>query len=112
MRLGMLMLVGLLSACAQSPGMIQPAYVSPVTYNNWSCEQIAEEQARLSGALAMASQQQESTRSNDIAAVIFFGLPLASMSGANIAPQIARYKGEQEAVRIAGIARSCHRTNI
>ena len=112
MRFQFLVLTGLLAACAQSPEAIQPAYVSPVTYSDWSCPQIMEEQARLSGALATASQQQQQARSNDTAAVIFFGLPLASMSGANIAPQIARYKGEQEAVRLAGVTRSCYSNNI
>ena len=62
---------------------------------------------RLNGALAVASQQQHAARANDTAAVIFLGLPLASMTGANIAPQIARYKGEQEATRLASISRSC-----
>ena len=33
------------------------------------------------------------------------GLPLTSRSGANVAPQIARYKGEQEAVRPANLSR-------
>lgn len=109
MRAFILITVGFLTSCAQSPGSIQAAYVSPVTYSNWSCRQITEEQARLNGALAVASQQQEQARSNDTAAVIFFGLPLASMSGANVAPQIARYKGEQEATRLAGISQDCQR---
>lgn len=107
MKLLTLSLAGLLAACAQAPEAIIPAYVSPVTYSAWSCLQIAEEQARLSSALAVASQQQQQARSNDTATVILFGLPLASMSGSNVAPQIARYKGEQEAVRVAGISRSC-----
>ena len=107
MKILMLSISGLLAACAQAPETIIAAYVSPVTYSGWSCPQISEEQVRLSSALAVASQQQQQARSNDTAAVIFFGLPLASMTGANVAPQIARYKGEQEAVRLAGISRSC-----
>lgn len=107
MRGFVLFAFGLLAGCAQSPASIEAAYVSPVTYSSWSCRQITEEQARLSGALAVASQQQERARSNDTAAVIFFGLPLASMSGANVAPQIARDKDEQEAARLAGISQDC-----
>lgn len=109
MRVKFVFLGLVLSACAQSPDMIAPAYVSPMNYTSWSCTQIAEEQARLNGALAVASQQQHAARANDTAAVIFLGLPLASMTGANIAPQIARYKGEQEATRLASISRSCDR---
>lgn len=96
-----------LVACAQSPEAIQPAYVSPMTFNGWSCEQMGAEEARLGSALASASAQQSQARSNDIAGVIFLGLPVASMSGKNIAPQIARYKGEQEALRQARIGGNC-----
>jgi hypothetical protein len=43
--------------------------------------------------------QQNQTRSNDIAGIILIGLPISSMSGGNIAPEIARYKGKLEAVQ-------------
>ena len=52
----------------------------------------------LAEALATASVQQKNAHANDTAGVILLGLPLASMSGENIAPQIAALKGEQEAV--------------
>ena len=107
-----LVFASLLAGCAQSPESIRPAYVSPMVYLNWSCPQIFEEQARLTNALATASIQQEQARSNDTAAVIFLGLTLASMTGANIAPEIARYKGEQEAVRLAGIHHSCSQNDF
>lgn len=96
-----------LSGCAQSPESIQPAYVSSIPYDGWTCTQLAEEGAHLDSALATASAQQSQARSNDIAAVILVGLPLASMSGGNIAPQIALYKGQQEAVRLASTRKSC-----
>ena len=52
----------------------------------------------LAEALATASVQQKNAHANDTAGVILLGLPLASMSGENIAPQIEALKGDQEAV--------------
>jgi len=96
-----------LCACAPTPESIQPAYVSDVPFQSWSCQQLGEETLRLNSALATASQQQSTARSNDIAGVILLGLPVASMSGQSIAPQIARYKGEQEAVHRAMRFKGC-----
>lgn len=104
--LAMLCPIGL-AACAQSPGSIQPAYVSAVPYENWTCQQLGDEQAHLASALATASKTQENARSNDTMGVLLLGLPVASMSGENIAPEIAHLKGEQNAVQLAMIHNSC-----
>jgi len=49
--------------------------------------------------MTAAYAQQNQARSNDAVGVFFIGLPVSSMSGGNIAPQIATLKGQQEAVR-------------
>jgi hypothetical protein len=100
-------LAALIAACAKSPDAIAPSYVSEVGYQSWSCQQLGEEQLRLSQALAVASKQQEQARTNDTVGVILLGLPVGSMSGENIAPEIARLKGEQEAVRKAMLTKMC-----
>lgn len=99
----------LVAGCAKSPGSIAPSYVSPVLYQDWSCKQLAQEDARLSDALVTASAQQEKARSNDIAGVILIGLPVSSMSGDNIAPEIAHLKGQQQTVQRAMITKNCRR---
>jgi hypothetical protein len=104
---GAIAMAGIVGACAPTPESIQPAYVSEVPYQSWSCQQLGEEMGRLNNALSTASVQQNTARSNDTVGVIFLGLPVASMSGQSIAPQIARYKGEQEAVQRAMIKNSC-----
>jgi hypothetical protein len=94
-------------ACAKSPESIAPSYVSEVGYQSWTCDQLGGESNRLSAALATASQQQTQARTNDTVGVILIGLPVSSMSGDNIAPEIARLKGETEAVRRASITKRC-----
>ncbi len=93
--------------CAPSPDSIAPSYVSEIPYRSWTCDQLGEENARLNQALATASTQQSKARENDTVGIILIGLPVGSMSGQSIAPQIALYKGQLEAVHRASIRNSC-----
>lgn len=97
----------LLAACAATPESIGPAYVSEVTYQSWSCTQLGEESGRLNAAYATASEQQNRARSNDTVGVIFLGLPVASLSGGNVAAQIASIKGQQDAVNRSMTLKNC-----
>ena len=96
-----------LAGCAESPESIAPAYVSTVTYQNWTCEQLGEEEARLNQAYMAAAQQQHNARTNDTWGVVLLGLPTASLSGENIAPQIANLKGQLTAVHQSQTLRNC-----
>ena len=97
----------MLGACAASPEDIPPAYVSDATYADWTCEQLAKENQQLGAALANASHQQEDARTNDTVGVIFLGLPIGSMTGDNVAPEVARLKGHTAAVQQAMIRKDC-----
>jgi hypothetical protein len=102
----------LLAACAQSPESIAPAYVSDVPYQNYSCQQLGMEAVQVQQALSQASQTQSQARSNDIAGVILLGLPLASMSGQNVAPMVAQYRGQLDAIRRAAMLKGCRVTPV
>ena len=114
MKYHMLSIVALtlltVSGCAQSPGSILPQYVSDATYRQLTCEQLADERSQIGTALVTASAQQEQARSNDVAGVIFVGLPLGSMSGQNVAPMLALYKGQKIAIERQWRAKECDRT--
>jgi hypothetical protein len=97
-----------LTGCAKSPDSIAPAYVSDLTYRPVSCADLAIESARLQQALAQASTQQEQARGNDTVGVILLGLPVSSLSGDNVAPEIARLKGELEAIHRVGLQKKCN----
>ena len=96
-----------LVACAKSPESIAPAYVSEVGYQDWSCKQLNQEMHRLKAAYTQAAGQQENARTNDTVGVLLLGLPVSSLSGDNIAPQIAHLKGTSAAVRRAAISKGC-----
>lgn len=109
MKLAVPAFIGLLTlaACAPTPESIAPAYVSEVPYQSWTCQQLGEENVRLHKALATASAAQSKARENDTVGVILIGMPLGSMQGQSVAPQIALYKGQAEAVRTASVRNSC-----
>jgi hypothetical protein len=64
--------------------------------------------ARVNAAYAAASDQQHKARSNDTMGVIFLGLPVSSLSGQNVAGQVATLKGHQEAISRSATLRSCN----
>lgn len=104
-----LALVAATAACAKKPEDIAPAYVSPTTYQTHSCSQLAAEARRVDVALAEASAAQQQARQNDTVGVIFLGLPTASLSGSNIAPQIATLKGQKQTIEQTQITKNCIR---
>lgn len=112
MRNTAIIVLAAIAGCAKAPESIAPAYVSELTYQPLSCEQLAGEQMRLNAAYANAAKQQNQARTNDTVGVILIGLPVSSMTGDNIAPEVARLKGEQEAVRKAMLAKNCHAVGV
>ena len=96
--------------CASRPERIAPAPVSEAPYLDWTCPRIAEESRRLSDALAAASAKQQKASDDDALGVFLLGLPVASMSGGDIGPDVARLKGETEAVQRAATKNNCGET--
>lgn len=93
--------------CAATPESIAPAYVSDVTYESWSCRQLGEEAARLNAAYTTAADQQHKARDNDTVGILLLGLPVSSLSGQNVAAQVASIKGNQIAVQHAATLKDC-----
>lgn len=98
----------LFAGCAAKPESIRAAYVSEMTYQPYTCEQLGQEQMRVVQALSTASDAQRRARSNDTVGVIFLGLPVSSLSGSNAAEEIGRLKGELEALQRVGIQKDCN----
>ena len=94
-------------ACAKKPEAIAPAYISPTTYTGFSCRQLAAEAARVDAALGSASAAQRKARSNDTAGVILLGLPVSTLSGDNVADQIAQLKGHKQVLQQSQIRKGC-----
>jgi hypothetical protein len=58
--------------------------------------------------LTQASSQQEQAHGSDVVGVLLVGVPVSTLSGTNVAPQVASLKGQQEAIRLANVQKHCH----
>jgi hypothetical protein len=106
------LVLALVSGCATSPKDITPAYVSPVLYQNLSCDQLAAEAQRVSSAAAVASGAQQSQAGKDAAMVgvslILFWPAIFFVGGdKGSAAEVGRLKGEMQAIEQANLAKSC-----
>lgn len=97
------------AGCAKKPESIAPAYVSPMTYSSYTCEQLKSEAIRIDEALSRASAQQNDARQSDTVGVILLGLPVSSLSGGNVADQIAYLKGHKDTIQQTQITSNCMR---
>lgn len=95
------------AGCAKSPESIAPAYVSERIYQDYSCDDLADEGRRVQAALTSASAQQSKARTNDTVGVIFLGLPVSTLSGGNVAYQVADLKGQHKAITQASMRKKC-----
>ena len=102
----------LLCGCATPPEKIQASYVSPILYQNLTCEQLAMEATNISSRAAEAAGVQNKKAGQDAAVVavgviIFWpALFFASGDGASAA-EVARLKGEMQAIEDASTRKSC-----
>lgn len=97
-----------LAGCATAPENITSSYVSPMLYRNWTCEQMAEEGHRLIAAYQTVAVKQNQAVMGDAFGVIMIGLPISSMTGNNVAPEVAKVKGEHEALMLAAREKGCN----
>jgi hypothetical protein len=112
-NLGIVALCAALAGCASSAADITPAYVSPVQYQSYNCQQLALEAQSISTRAAALSGAQDSQRTKHglatTAAIIVFW-PAAFFVGGDkqTAAELAQMNGQMVAVEQASIARKCN----
>lgn len=112
-NLGIVVLGTALAGCASSSNEIAPAYVSPVMYQSYNCQQLALEAQGISQRAATLSGAQDSQRSKDqlaTAAAIVVFWPAAFFVGGDkqTAAELANMKGQMVAIEQASIAKKCN----
>jgi len=112
-NLGIVLLCTTLAGCASSSADIAPAYISPVAYQSYTCQQLALEAQAISTRAATLSGVRDSQRTKDgwatAAAVVVFW-PAAFFVGGDKqnAAELAQMKGQMVAVEQASIAKKCN----
>jgi hypothetical protein len=101
-----------LGGCASSSADITPAYVSPVAYQGYTCQQLALEAQAVSARAAALSGVQDSKRTNDAlattAAVVIFW-PAAFFVGGDKqnAAELGLMKGQMVAIEQSSVQKKC-----
>lgn len=101
-----------LGGCASKSSDITAAYVSPVMYQNHTCQQLALEAQGVSARAAQVSGAQDAKRSNDavatgVAVVVFW--PAAFLVGGDgpTAAELGQLKGQMVAIEQASVVKKC-----
>ena len=111
-NLGIVAFGAALAGCASSSAEITPAYVSPVMYQSYTCQQLAMEAQAVSARAASLSGVQDSQRTKDqwttAAAVVIFWPAAFMVSGdKQTAAELGQMKGQMVAIEQASIAKKC-----
>ena len=101
-----------LGACASKSNEITAAYVSPVTYQSYSCQQLSQEAQAVSARASAVAGAQDQKRTNDqiatTAAIVIFWPAAFFVSGDGpVAAELAQLKGQMVAIEQASIQKKC-----
>ena len=100
------------SGCSSSSEKISAAYVSPLQYQSFGCDQIGDEMRRVGRRLAEVAGVQDSEAEGDawamgVGLVLFWPALFFLADGGDRAQEVARLKGEVEALEQAAIRKDC-----
>ena len=108
----------LLSACATHPDKMQAAYVSPIEYQNYSCEQLSMEMRYVSQRAnelygALDKEAGNDTAQMTIGLILFWPALFFLEGGYDVrAAEYSRLKGQREALERAAMQKQCGPTMI
>jgi hypothetical protein len=106
-----LVLAFMLAGCADHSEKVQASYVSPLQYDDYSCSQIKAEIGRVGRRMNEVAGVQDKTASNDSAAMgvglILFWPALFFIDNSDQHVELARLKGEFDALEQAAIKKDC-----
>jgi hypothetical protein len=107
-----LVLASFLAGCATAGKDVTPSYVSPAQFSNLDCDQIRLETGRLSARVNQLTGRLDEAANNDKAILIGGGLlfwpALFALGGTKQQEsELARLKGEFEALQSASIDKKC-----
>ncbi len=98
--------IAMLGACASRPESIPASYVSHEKYAAGDCTRLATQMSDARAELAKVSEMQNSKANGDAFGVFLLGIPFSQLSGDHAA-DVAKWKGEVEAIDTAQIKAKC-----
>ena len=107
-----LVLSGILtSSCSSRSDRISGTYISPLAYKSYSCDQITQEMGRISRRVQEVAGAQDKKASSDAVAtgvgIVVFWPALFFLMSDDRKEELARLKGESEALEQVAIQKNC-----
>lgn len=108
-----LVALALIAGCASNPNKIDAAYVSPLKYKNYDCDQIAMEMDHVGRRTTILEQSLQKERTADnwqmgVGLVLFWPALFALEGGDGPeATEFAQLKGDYEALRTVSVEKKC-----
>jgi hypothetical protein len=105
-------MLALLSACASAPDQVAASYVSPTGYSGMSCNALNIEAHNVAQRLTVATGQQSKAASSDaaltaVSLILFWPAAFFISGDSATSAELARLKGETEAIRSAATRKGC-----
>lgn len=103
-----------IGGCATRPEKVEPAYVDPMQYQSYNCDQIATSMQNRSRRIADLHTRMEEQANDDAAAVGISAIlfwPAAFLASGGNEQQVAEYrrlKGEYNALQEQGVLKECN----
>jgi hypothetical protein len=104
--LSMVVVLGLSAGCANRPESIRASFVSHEKFSALDCTQLATRMSDTRAELDKYSKLQDSKATGDAWGVFLLGVPFSKLSGDHEG-DVARLKGEVEAIDTAQIKAGC-----
>jgi hypothetical protein len=109
---GVILACLLVAGCASRSSDVKASYVSPRTYQGWSCSELTAEAQRVSVRASAAAGAQDKRRSHDAAmvgvgVVVFWPALLFTKGDGQETAELARLKGEMSAIKQEASAKRC-----
>ncbi len=100
-----------ITGCASKAQNISATYVSPLQYQSYNCTQVGEEIGRVSRKVMEVSGQQDTTAGKDAVAMtvglVLFWPALFFLPGGEHKDELARLKGEYDALESVAVSKEC-----
>lgn len=100
------LVAGLVAGCANRPESIRASFVSHEKFTSLDCTQLATRMSDTRAELDKYSKMQDSKATGDAWGVFLLGVPFSKLSGDHEG-DVARLKGEVEAIDTAQIKAGC-----
>lgn len=95
------------SACATAPDNVRPLPVAGTPFAGYDCVHLTDLKWQAMNKLASLTAKQNATRRTNAIGIALIGLPVGNIEGGNVSGEIAKVKGDLDALAVQWHASAC-----